>query len=209
MDKKQSKAIRYDQMVLNPSDDKLGLFTAYDEILTETRRIIYEKNPKRVMEVGCGTGNLCGPLSEKIDVLGIDNSLEMIMRAKEKYNYMHFKYTDFLNEYESIKEFDLIVSSFFIHCLNGDDRKKALRKMVRMLGENGKIVIVDYMYENHDEMENLHSKFSCQEDLVEFLNKKDFPIVNNLKECFLDEYYIFKARHFVNFTWIIEIEKRK
>jgi putative AdoMet-dependent methyltransferase len=209
MDKKQSKAIRYDQMVLNPSDDKLGLFTAYDEILTETRRIIYEKNPKRVMEVGCGTGNLCGPLSEKIDVLGIDNSLEMIMRAKEKYNYMHFKYTDFLNEYESIKEFDLIVSSFFIHCLKGDNRKKALRKMVRMLGENGKIVIVDYMYESHDEMESLHSKFSCEEDLVEFLNKKDFPIVNNLKECFLDEYYIFKARLFVNFTWIIEIEKRK
>lgn len=209
MDLKQSKARRYDKMVFNPSDDRLGLFTSYEEVLSEARRIIIEKGPSRVMEVGCGTGNLCGPISEQFDVLGIDRSLEMIMGAKEKYNYMHFKYTDFLNEYESVKEFDLIVSSFFIHCLNSDDRKKALRKMVRMLEDDGKIVIVDYMYESHEEMKDLHKKYSCEGDLIEFLTKKDFPIVSNLKKCFLEEYFIFKARHLVNFTWIVEIEKRK
>lgn len=45
----------------------------------------YNIRPKLVAELGCGTGMLCNYFAEKnIDVIGIDNSAEMLSIAKEK-----------------------------------------------------------------------------------------------------------------------------
>lgn len=39
---------------------------------------------KSIIDFGCGTGNLCGSLSEKINVIGIDKNSEMIQDGKRK-----------------------------------------------------------------------------------------------------------------------------
>ena len=73
-----NKAIKFDKMVRDKSNDELGLFEKYDEILADIRSRIIEHKAVSVIDIGCGTGNLCGELSCQMDILGIDSSLEMI-----------------------------------------------------------------------------------------------------------------------------------
>ncbi len=80
-----NKAVKFDKMVRDKTNDELGLFSMYDDILADIRNRIIKYNAKKVIDIGCGTGNLCGELSDSIEVLGIDQSLEMILQAKNKY----------------------------------------------------------------------------------------------------------------------------
>ena len=64
-----NKAVKFDKMVRDKYKDELGLFERYDEILSAIRRKIIEHKAMQVIDIGCGTGNLCGELSGKINVL--------------------------------------------------------------------------------------------------------------------------------------------
>ncbi len=93
-----NKAVKFDKMVRDKTNDELGLFSMYDDILADIRNRIIKYNAKKVIDIGCGTGNLCGELSDSIEVLGIDQSLEMILQAKNKYRNMNLKLGNFLDE---------------------------------------------------------------------------------------------------------------
>lgn len=85
-------------MVREQSNDELGLFEKYDEILFDIRSRIIKYKAVSVIDIGCGTGKLCCELSESMDITGIDQSMEMILFTKNKYNKMKFKLGNFLDE---------------------------------------------------------------------------------------------------------------
>lgn len=58
-----NRAIKYNKMVKERKDDELGLFEKYEDILQDVRKYILENNAYTIIDIGCGTGNLCGPIS--------------------------------------------------------------------------------------------------------------------------------------------------
>lgn len=59
----------------------------YEEWVDYIVRLLeyYNCNPKLVLDLGCGTGNITQLMANKgYDMIGVDNSLEMLLIAKEK-----------------------------------------------------------------------------------------------------------------------------
>ena len=204
-----NKAVKFDKMVRDKTNDELGLFSMYDEILADIRNKIIQYKAKNVIDIGCGTGNLCGELSGSIQVLGIDQSLEMLLQAKNKYSKMNLKLGNFLDEPFIKNSADIVVTTYAFHSLNDEEKKIAINNMTQYLKDSGKIIIVDFMFNNEKERElckkNLLSK--GKDDLWEVINNKFYTNIYNLKNYISSLGLKIKAQHIVNFTWIVEIEK--
>ena len=204
-----NKAIKFDKMVRNRSNDELGLFEKYDEILSKIRGRIIEHKAVSVIDVGCGTGNLCGELSEIMDITGIDQSLEMILEAKKKYNNMKFKLGNFLDKPFRKNDVDIVVTTYAFHSLNDSEKKEAIKYMLEYLKYDGKIIIVDFMFSNNAEREKCknHLYDKGRQDLWSVINNKYYTNLEELKRYISLLDYKISSEHIVNFTWIVEIEK--
>jgi len=204
-----NKAIKFDKMVRDRSNDELGLFEKYDEILLKIRSRIIEHGASSVLDIGCGTGNLCGELSDKIDIVGIDSSLEMILHAKKKYNNMEFKLGNFLDEPFRKNYFDIVVTTYAFHGLNGKEKKEAIKHMLEYLKDDGKIIIADFMFANEMEREKCLNSFYTKgrQDLWDVINNKHYTNLEELEGYIRSLNCKIHSEHIVNFIWIVEIEK--
>lgn len=100
--------------------------------------------PKRgkVLDAGCGTGNLTTKLAESAaDVTGIDISQEMLRITKEAVKNRDVKLVkmDLRNLRFRDNEFDSVVCSLVLNHLK--DWKKAVREIVRVTKPGGKLIV--------------------------------------------------------------------
>jgi putative AdoMet-dependent methyltransferase len=204
-----NKAIKFDKMIRDKSNDELGLFDKYDEILSEIRSRIIENKAVSVIDIGCRTGNLCGELSGEMDIIGIDQSLEMILQAKKKYNNMKFKLGNFLDKPFRKNDVDIVVTTFAFHSLNDNEKKEAIKYMLEYLKDDGKIIIADFMFLDDIEKEkckrDLYAK--GRQDLWDVIDNKYYTILDELERYIRSLDYKIHSKHIVNFTWIVEIER--
>ncbi|WP_238475978.1 class I SAM-dependent methyltransferase [Clostridium manihotivorum] len=203
-----NKGARYDKMVQEKSGDELGLFDKYEETFIKIRDKITGYDIKNVIDFGCGTGNLCGLLSEKINVLGIDKSVEMIQEGKRKYPKMNFIECSIL-DVSSIKEkADIVVSSYVLHGLNEEEKRKALSNML-LLNDQKRVILIDFMFENMKSKEEYKENLlrNNRPDLWKFIESKNFFIVEELRKYVEENNLKITLEHVVNFTWIAEIYK--
>lgn len=202
-----NRAIKYNKMVKERKDDELGLFEKYEEILHDVRKYILESNPYTIIDIGCGTGNLCGPISDKINVIGIDKNEEMLEYVKNKYKNMNVRVGSFLDEPIDKNYADIVVTTFAFHGLNDNEKKIAIKNMMDYLKSKGKIIIVDFMFKDEGEREKYKNKFKSENrlELWEAINRKNYSNVEKL-ESYLNNLNVkVKSNHIINFTWIMEI----
>lgn len=202
-----NRAIKYNKMVKERKDDELGLFEKYEEILHDVRKYILESNPYTIIDIGCGTGNLCGPISDKIKVIGIDKNEEMLEYVKNKYKNMNVRLGSFLDEPIYKNYADIVVTTFAFHGLNDNEKKIAIKNMMDYLKSKGKIIIVDFMFKDEGEREKYKNKFESENrlELWEAINRKYYSNVEQL-ESYLNNLNVkVKSNHIINFTWIMEI----
>lgn len=102
--------------------------------------------PRRVLEIGCGTGWLLGEfarLDETVELTGIDLSADMLARARKRLgtraSLINGRYQQPLSE----GGYDLIVMSYVL-TMTGDNCKSILATARRDLSPNGAIAIVDF-----------------------------------------------------------------
>ena len=204
-----NKAVRFDKMVHDKENDELGLFEKYDDILSMVRNKITSYKAERVVDIGCGTGNRCGDLSDSIEVLGIDQSLEMILQAKNKYKNLNLKLGNFLDEPFIKNSFDVVVTTYAFHSLNKEEKKTALKNMLGYLNDNGKIIIVDFMFKNKKERDICREKLlgDGKDELWQVINNKYYTDIEEFHDYVVSSGLKINVEHIVNFTWIIEIEK--
>lgn len=204
------KAARFDKMVRERKDDELGLFEKYDEILCKIRKRIIDSKAKTVIDIGCGTGNLCGQLSKTIEVIGIDKSKEMLEGAKEKYKNMKFVQGSFLDKAFMQNKADIVVTIFAFHALKEDQKKAAIKNMLGYLKRDGKIIIADYMFKNDLEKEKCKKNllFLERRELWEAVNCKYYSKVEVLENYVRQLGLEVNSEYIVNFTWIVEIVKK-
>ncbi len=203
-----NKAIKFDKMVRDSERDELGLFEKYDEILSEIRTRIRNHKAMSIIDIGCGTGNLCGELSADIDVVGIDQSLEMIVQAKKKYGDMKFRLGNFLDKPYRNKDVDIVVTTYAFHSLNEEEKKEAIDNMLEYIKEDGKIIIVDFMFLNDFEKEERKKEYyeKGRQDLWEVVDYKYYTNLEKLENYIHRLGCKMKKEHVVNFTWIVEIQ---
>ena len=105
----------------------------------------------RVLEVGCGTGDValaaCAPAGQRGSVSGIDASPEMIAVARAKAARAGFEIDFRVEPIEALTypdaTFDIVLSSLMMHHLPDDLKRQGLAEIARVLKPGGRLLIVD------------------------------------------------------------------
>jgi ubiquinone/menaquinone biosynthesis C-methylase UbiE len=104
---------------------------------------------QRVLDVGCGTGYFARLLAQSVGgeglVVGVDASPEMINYASRQSRARNCRFE--VGAAESLgfpaEQFDLVVSSLFMHHLPADLQGAALAEMRRVLRPSGTLLIAE------------------------------------------------------------------
>jgi trans-aconitate 2-methyltransferase len=99
------------------------------------------KEPKRIIDIGCGPGNSTQILKQKwanSEIVGIDNSPAMIEKAKSDYPDQNWILLDAGND-EIPGKFDLVYSNATIQWI--PEHYKLLKKFKELLNDNGVLAI--------------------------------------------------------------------
>ncbi|WP_143331972.1 class I SAM-dependent methyltransferase [Domibacillus antri] len=101
-------------------------------------KLLAPRAGERILDVGCGTGDLAHTLAEKgIEAVGIDQSAAMIEKAKHKYPTVPFFIRDARNlGYSS--EFDAVFSNAALHWIKPPDQ--VLSSIYKSLKPGGRFV---------------------------------------------------------------------
>ncbi|SHJ71127.1 MerR family transcriptional regulator [Tepidibacter formicigenes] len=179
-----SWAKTYDESI-KENKGKLKIYKNYEKILDEVFKKAIEntKNDMKLLEIGVGTGNLAKRFLEKgYNIIGVDQSREMLNIAKEKFPKLKLRLGEFLKLPFENNAFDCIVSSYALHHLNDEEKKIAIKEMLRVLKLDGKIIIGDLMFENKKNKKEILDSFT-QEQIVE-VEDEYYSNIDFLKEEF-------------------------
>ncbi len=111
------------------------------EIQGEFKEILklYSPDPnKKILEIGCNTGEFCGLLKKKCNAApkGIDINVEAIRIANVKYPEIDFQVKNFFDLNE---KYDVIYMQHVIEHL--EEPEKAVTKLKNLLNRGGKLII--------------------------------------------------------------------
>lgn len=163
-----SWAKSYDDDV-KKDNGELKIYKNYELILQRVYDLVeqLERKDSKILEIGVGTGNLASKfLNNNYEIIGIDQSREMLSVAKEKYPRLKVRLGEFLKIPYDNKSFDIIISTYAFHHLNEDEKYIAIEEMIRVLKGNGAIIIGDLMFESKDSEEKILKNLS-QEQIYE------------------------------------------
>lgn len=205
-----SWAKNYDRSVKENSDDGLNLFEKYDFVLESVAQIILNDNALKVIDIGCGTGNLYEKLNNNIDFTGVDQSIEMLLLARKKHPYMNLRLGNFLDEPFIENEFDIVTSTFAFHHLNLLEKQKAINLLLRYLKPGGRIVIADLMFLNNKERMKQKEILlqSNRKDLWDIIEDEYYTDIEEIKRYSEQLGCEVSYTHIVNFTWLLQIVKK-
>ncbi|MEG3637006.1 class I SAM-dependent methyltransferase [Micromonospora palythoicola] len=108
------------------------------------------RSGQRILEIGCGTGNLLTALGRRlrdIDALGIDPDPAALRRARRKaarYG-LPIRYEQAFAGALPLPDdsVDRVLSAFMLHHLDDDERARALREARRVLRSGGELHVLD------------------------------------------------------------------
>lgn len=130
----------------------LGVNRANSRMIIDMAQI---KPNNRVLDVGCGTGNLTltakNYVGESGSVNGIDASPEMIAEAQKKAKQSGYSASEVIFEVGLIEKlpypaatFDVVISRLVIHHLPDDLKRRGFAEIYRVVKPGGRIFIADF-----------------------------------------------------------------
>ncbi len=110
-----------------------------------------------VLDVGCGTGTLALEAAERVGqtghVVGVDPAPQQIARARAKAARRGLPVDFQLGVIEQLPfpgaSFDLVLSTWMMHHLPDDLKRRGLAEMARVLKPAGRLVVVDAVHSGH------------------------------------------------------------
>lgn len=128
-------------------------FAGYGDVIAAVADLGVAANPRTVLDLGTGTGNLAAAILERapsVALWGIDFSSKMLDVARAKLPAVQFVQADLLHDLPtlSLPRFDAIVSTYVLHEFP-DDAKLAIIRHLRdsRLAPGGLLAIGDIAFE--------------------------------------------------------------
>ncbi len=113
------------------------------------------KGNEKVLELGCGSGNLSkfiiNKLSNKGSLTCIDNSNYWLSKAKKrlgKYKNIEFKLGD-ITELNLKDDYDIAIIHYVLHDINQNNRLRTIKTLKAKLKKNSRIYIREPTRKNH------------------------------------------------------------
>lgn len=120
----------------NLYDGKHSFVFKYGEDLVE---FLKPQPGERVLDLGCGTGYLTSIIANAgANVVGIDNSIEMVTKAKTEYPQLEFQVQSATNFYFE-EPFNAIFSNAVLHWVH--EKEKVIDCMYRNLKKSGRLIL--------------------------------------------------------------------
>ena len=144
---------------------------------------IADKPNLKVIDLGCGTGELTQKLAERLtepNVLGVDNSAEMLTKAPAREN-LQFKEKTILEQLEEETKWDLIFSNAALQWV--DDHKELFPRIISHLNPGGQLA-VQMPQQNENILNRILLNLVQEEPFASYLNNwtRPSPVLT------LDEY---------------------
>ena len=141
-----SWAARYDLLV------QLLLFGQVDKLSAAIVDLARIRPGEKVLDVGCGTGNLAITARQKSDpsaqIFGTVAAPEMIEKAREKAAKAGAQVDFQPGLVEDIhfpdNSLDVVMNSFMVHHLPGELKQRAFAEMQRVIKPGGRLLIIDF-----------------------------------------------------------------
>lgn len=106
--------------------------------------------PRKVLDVGCGPGNSTAVLRQRFpdaEILGVDNSADMIARARNRCPDMEFRYQNIDSGFSGFPgRYDVIYSNACLHWI--PDHKTLLPNMLKTLNPGGVLAVQMPVHQN-------------------------------------------------------------
>jgi tRNA (cmo5U34)-methyltransferase len=140
----------YDQLSSRYTDLISRCVPRYDELFFNL--FYYLPNnlqPKQVLDLGCGTGNLTAAALQHFptaDIHALDISADILNECRTRFaanSNIHYHQQDFSQLDFPDASFDLIISSIAIHHIVDDEKAKLYSKLHRLLKPGGVFVFAD------------------------------------------------------------------
>lgn len=152
------KQFEFDEKVVRVFDDMVTRSVPYylqnQELIFSILSAILPKNAK-VLDLGCSTANTLLALSKRddLELFGLDNSDEMLKRAKIKADDLGVKINFYNQNIEDIlslnESFDAIICSYTLHFIRPLLRQDLLDKIYKKLNKNGVFILCEkLLYDN-------------------------------------------------------------
>lgn len=140
----------FDRLAGGYADIILRCFPRYPEMLWALLEFLpLQAAPRRILELGCGTGNLSSHIAERYPdahVTLVDISTESLEICRRRLGD-HARFTFLADDMRFLKKpaaaYDLILSSIAIHHLTSREKQELFRKCYGWLGQGGVIALAD------------------------------------------------------------------
>ncbi|MBP9854111.1 MAG: glycosyltransferase [Candidatus Omnitrophica bacterium] len=161
----------------------------YKTLLEQYRYFVPEG--KKVLEIGCGTGDLLSDLKPSLGV-GIDVSPKMIERAKQKYNQLEF-FVGTVDDVNVTEKFDYVILAGLLGEI--DDIQGFLESLQRFCTNDTRIFIEYYSYlwqvilkageKLGRKMPQLEQNWLTSGDIINFLDLAGYQFINTERSILL------------------------
>jgi trans-aconitate methyltransferase len=120
----------------NLYDNNHAFVFSYGEDLIS---LLKPEEGERILDLGCGTGHLTGQIASRgAEVTGIDNSPEMISKAKASYPGIFFEVMNG-KSFSFREKFDAVFSNAVLHWI--PEAEQAARNIFNCLNDGGRMVV--------------------------------------------------------------------
>jgi trans-aconitate 2-methyltransferase len=120
----------------NLYDDKHSFVFKYGEDLVE---VLKPQTGERILDLGCGTGYLTSIIAASgATVIGIDNSIEMVAKAKTEYPQLEFQ-VQTATDFHFDEHFDAVFSNAVLHWIG--EKEKVVEAIYHNLKKTGRLVL--------------------------------------------------------------------
>lgn len=171
-----------------------------NRLRTMTIDLALLKPGEALLDVGCGTGGVTIPASQRVgtngSAAGIDPAPEMISVARQKSLDKGLTIDFRVGAIEALpfpdESFDVVTSSLMMHHLPEHLQVKGVAEIYRVLRPGGRLLVADFRRPNASLLSRLFTALSMHhglkfgvEDLPEMIKEAQFGQVNVLEEKFL------------------------
>lgn len=171
----------------------------------ELLKYIPQNTQQTILDLGCGTGDLTYELSKLCQkVVGIDSSLEMIKRAKEKFPNIDFRVCEGLSM-SFREEFDIVFSNAVFHWIN--NHNLLLKNIAKALKSKGILICEFGALGNIETIENAF-KLAINQEGFAYKMKFNFADSNSFSKLLTQNHFeILKLSKFDRPTPLKDNEK--